>query len=207
MVPCHTARDGLNPARANNGVGSGSPGYTLSDTGTYLSYSGQGLIQSKIQIAGQQALLNVYSAIIDNPQNSSLSGTNFNASLLFVNWLVSPQGQQVIGSYGTSTYGQALFTPFVPLVSGTVSNATLLGWIQSYAYMNATPAISSSGTECPSQYRYNAGNLYSPTYDAVANMNPNSPVDYVNYTITDTQKPTIASPATGSQSVTRMVWE
>ncbi len=90
----HTTQQGmgLTLLAANNGVGSGGPGYTLSDTGTFLSYSDQNLIQLKIQIQAQQALLNVYSAIIDNPQNSSLSGTNFNASLLFVNWLVSTAG-------------------------------------------------------------------------------------------------------------------
>ncbi len=81
---------------ANNGVGSSPPGYTLSDTGTYLAYYDGGNIQLKIQIQSQQALLNVYSAIIDNPQNSALSGTNFNAAYTFVNWLVSAEGQAVI---------------------------------------------------------------------------------------------------------------
>ncbi len=61
-------------------------GYTISDTGTYLAYSNRGDIQLKIQIQGQQSLLNVYSAIIDNPQNAALTNTNFNASLLFVNY-------------------------------------------------------------------------------------------------------------------------
>jgi tungstate transport system substrate-binding protein len=205
----HTTQQGmgLTLLAANNGVGSSPSGYTLSDTGTYLSYYDQNLIQLKIQIQAQQALLNVYSAIIDNPQNSTLAGTNFNAALLFVNWLVSPQGQQVIGSYGISTYGQSLFTPFVPLVSGASSNTTLLGWIQSYAYMNANPAISASGTECPSQYRYNAGDLYSPSYDAVANMNANVPIDFVNYTVADSQKPIIALPAKSSPSTAKIIWE
>ena len=58
---------------ANNGVGGRASGYTLSDTGTYLAYYDAGNIQLKIIIQAQQALLNVYSAIIDNPQNSALS--------------------------------------------------------------------------------------------------------------------------------------
>ncbi len=64
-----------------------------------------------------------------------------------------------------STFGQSLFTPFVPLASGAVSNDTLLGWIKSYAYINSNNQISATGTECPAAFRYNAGNLYSATYD------------------------------------------
>ena len=100
-------------------------GYILSDTGTYLAYYNSNDIQLQIEIQAQQALLNVYSAIIDNPQNANLTATNFNASMLFVNWLVSNEGQQLIANYGVSTYGQQLFAPFVPLASGTTPNATL----------------------------------------------------------------------------------
>ena len=98
---------------ANNGIGGGSPAYILSDMGTYLSYSKEGNIpQLTIEIQNQQALLNVYSAIIDNPQNANLANINFNAALTFVNYLVSDEGQQLIANFGTSTYGQQLFTPF-----------------------------------------------------------------------------------------------
>jgi hypothetical protein len=153
----------------------------------------------KIQIQAQKALLNVYSAIIDNPQSAALTGINFNAAMTFVNFLVSDEGQQLIGNYGVTSYNQSLFTPFVPLASGTVSNDTLLGWIKSYAYMNSTPAISASGTECPSQYRYNAGDLYSPSYDALANMNLSASISLPNYYSTDSQQLTLAQPSTYSQ--------
>jgi len=185
---------------ANNGVGASPPGYTLSDTGTYLSYSLQGNIpQLTIIIQAQQSLLNVYSAIIDNPQNPTLASTNFAASMTFVNWLVSSAGQQVISNYGVASYNQVLFNPFVPLVSGAAPNATLLGWIQNYAYMSAssttTAVINASGTECPAQFRYNAGTLYSPTYDTVANFNQALSIAAPNYYSTDQQQITIASPA------------
>jgi len=165
-------------------------GYTISDTGTYLAYSTRGDIQLKVLVQGQQSLLNVYSAIIDDPRNANLTATNFNASLLFINYLASSEGQQLIGNYGLTVYNQSLFTPFVPLASGTVSNDTLLGWIKSYAYMtsDATPVIGAGGTECPSQYRYNAGNLYSPTYDMVANTNAQIATSYPNYYVADKQK-------------------
>jgi len=184
---------------ANNGIGGGAAGYILSDMGTYLAYYTPGNIQLKIQIQAQKALLNVYSAIIDNPQSAALTGINFNAAMTFVNFLVSDEGQQLIGNYGVTSYNQSLFTPFVPLASGTVSNDTLLGWIKSYAYMNSTPAISASGTECPSQYRYNAGDLYSPSYDALANMNLSASISLPNYYSTDSQQLTLAQPSTYSQ--------
>ena len=127
---------------ANNGIAGGSPTYILSDMGTYLAYSKDGNIpQLTIEIQNQQALLNVYSAIIDDPRNSNLTATHFDASLTFVNWLVSTEGQQLIANFGVSTYHQQLFSPFVPTVSGSTPNATLLGWIQSYAYIDSDNAI------------------------------------------------------------------
>ena len=194
---------GITLQEASNGIGGGPQGYCLSDTGTYLAYSSPTNIQPitlTIEIQAQQALLNVYSAIIDNPQNANLASTNFAASMLFVNWLVSNAGQQVIANYGISTYGQQLFAPFVPIVSGAAPNATLLSWIQSYAYMSYNPTtnaavINASGTECPAQYRYNAGTLYSPTYDTVANLNLNASISAPNYYSSDNQQLIIAQPA------------
>ena len=156
------------------------------------AYSTRGDIQLKVLIQGQQSLLNVYSAIIDDPRNAALTNTNFAASLLFVNYLASTEGQQLIGNYGITIYNQSLFTPFVPLASGAVSNDTVLGWIKSYAYMSndAVPVISAAGTECPTQYRYNADTLYSVTY--VANLNAQLSISLPNYTLTDSKKITLA---------------
>jgi len=194
---------GITLQEASNGIGGGAQGYCLSDTGTYLAYSSPSNVQPitlKIEIQAQQALLNVYSAIIDNPQNANLTSINFNAALTFVNYLVSDEGQQLIANYGVSTYGQQLFSSFVPLVSGTAPNATLLGWVQSYAYINSTNAINANGTECPAAYRYNAGNLYSPSYDALANMNLSASISLPNYYSTDSQQLTLAQPPTYSQT-------
>jgi tungstate transport system substrate-binding protein len=199
---------------ANNGVGGAAPAYIFADMGTYLAYYDQGNIQLKPQIQSQKALLNVYSAIIDDPRNSALTATHFDASLTFVNWLVSNEGQQLIAEYGLSTYHQQLFSPFVPLASGASPNATLLGWIQSYAYINSTNAINANGTECPTQYRYNAGNLYSASYDIVTTaataaptiqLTPNStPQITVNYpnALTQTLATTYAPHASTQRSTT-----
>ena len=102
-------------------------------------------------------------------------------------------------------YGQSLFTPTVPLMSGAISNDTLLGWIKSYAYMTSdTPPVIGSGTECPAQYRYNAGNLYSASYDTVvANLSPNISISTPNYYIAD--KPKIV-PATATNPFSTKIY-
>jgi tungstate transport system substrate-binding protein len=131
-------------------------GYTLSDTGSYLNNENAGNIDMRIVVYPCQDLLNVYSCIADNPLNANLTNTSFVASMLFIYWLCRGDGQNLLATYGTSTFGQPLFSPFLPLVS-TGSNATLLSWIQSYAYFN--------GTECPPAYRYDSTVLYANPWD------------------------------------------
>jgi tungstate transport system substrate-binding protein len=131
-------------------------GYTLSDTASYLTNMHNGNINMEIVVQAQKDLLNVYSCIADNPLNANLTQTNFVASMVFIYWLCRGDGQNLLATYGTSTFGEPLFTPFLPLVS-TGSNATLLSWIQNYAYF--------SGTECPPAYRYDSSTLYSNTWD------------------------------------------
>jgi tungstate transport system substrate-binding protein len=137
-------------------------GYTLSDTGTYLAYYDNGNIQLKILVQASKDLLNVYSVIADNPLNANLTNTHFDAEMLFIKFIVSDEGQQLIANYGVTTYGQSLFSPFVPVATGASPNATLLSWIQNYAYIPA------NATECPAAYRYNATDLYSASYDALS---------------------------------------
>jgi tungstate transport system substrate-binding protein len=141
-------------------------GYTLSDTGTYLSYYSQGNIQLDTIVDAQKDLLNVYSVIADNPLNENLTNTNFDASMLFIEFIVSDAGQEIIANYGVADYGKPLFNPFMPLVNGQAPNATLLGWIENYAY------IPPNVTECPAEYRYNATDLYSMPYDALPSPSP-----------------------------------
>jgi hypothetical protein len=104
--------------------------------------------------------------IVDNPLNPNLTSTHFDASMLFIQYMVSDEGQQLLANYGLSNFGQALFAPFVPLASNPASNATLLSWIKNYAYIPA------NATECPAAYRYNAGTLYSASYDTLSGTGP-----------------------------------
>jgi tungstate transport system substrate-binding protein len=140
-------------------------GYTLADLASYLTNTNSGNIHMKIVVEASKDLLNVYSVIADNPLNANLTNTHFDASMLFIEWLVSNESQQLLATYGTETYGQPLFSPYIPLVTSG-SNATLLGWIQNYAYIN--------GTECPPDYRYNSGNLYGSATPSVMSAANNS---------------------------------
>jgi tungstate transport system substrate-binding protein len=137
-------------------------GYTISDTASYLTNTNAKNINMTIVVQAQKDLLNVYSVIADNPQNANLTNTHFDASMLFIQFMVSDEGQTLLANYGNSTFGQPLFAPFVPLATNPSLNTTLLSWIQNYAYIPA------NATECPAAYRYNAGTLYSASYDTLS---------------------------------------
>jgi tungstate transport system substrate-binding protein len=77
--------------------------YTLTDIGTYLSYAGQLNLEP---VVGQGAiLLNVYSVIAVKSAKDPEMAQNM------VEFLTSPQIQQLIGDYGVEEYGRQLFTP------------------------------------------------------------------------------------------------
>jgi tungstate transport system substrate-binding protein len=77
--------------------------YTLSDRGTFLATKS---LDSKILVQGGQALQNPYHVIVVKH-----SGTNVGCAQAFSRWITSAPTQRVIGSFGKSQYGQALFHP------------------------------------------------------------------------------------------------
>ena len=128
--------------------------YTLSDMGTYLQNFNNHNIDLVQIIGASKSLLNVYSAIADNPNNANMTKTNYAGAMKLIRYLVSDEGQQLFSTYGVSNYGQALFQPYIPLVTSQ-NNQTLLGWIKAYAFFQ--------GSECPPQFRYQADDLYAAT--------------------------------------------
>jgi tungstate transport system substrate-binding protein len=135
--------------------------YTLSDTGTYLQNFNSHNIDLVQIIEASKSLLNVYSAIADNPNNPNMTKTNFVGAMELIRYLVSDEGQQLFATYGVSNYGRPLFQPYIPLVK-TQSNQTLLGWIKAYAFFQ--------GSECPPQFRYQADDLYPSSQAAAAQL-------------------------------------
>ena len=81
--------------------------YTLSDSGTYLAYEGK--INLVPLVTQGKDLLNIYSMIPVNPQK--FSNVNNEAAMNWVDFVLSPEGQTIIGEYGKDKYGQPLFYP------------------------------------------------------------------------------------------------
>ncbi|MBS7620178.1 substrate-binding domain-containing protein [Candidatus Bathyarchaeota archaeon] len=124
--------------------------YTLSDIGIFLKNSKKGNIQLKSFVEGGKEILNVYSAIVVNPQK--VPQARFDKAMLFLKFLVSDEGQELFRTFGALELGQSIFKPWIP-VSKTKSDPALIKWVEEYAFFN--------GAECPVQYRYNAGDLFS----------------------------------------------
>jgi tungstate transport system substrate-binding protein len=130
--------------------------YTLSDIGTYLKFYKDGIISLPALITEEKALLNVYSVMAVKPTvpaNQTIhEQINYNDAMDFIQYLVSPETQQLITNYGKDTYGQSLFCGAVqPLKDNTPQ--PIVSWIQDYAFFD--------GSECPPQYRGNYADLYS----------------------------------------------
>jgi tungstate transport system substrate-binding protein len=129
-------------------LASESSAYTFTDMGTYLRHSAADLITLKVFISQEKELLNVYSVIAVNPTRHP--HTNFNGTINFIKFLVSDEGQQLIGDYGKEEYGQPLFYPAVKILQE--GNDPLADSIMEYAFFN--------GTECPVEYRCGYSELY-----------------------------------------------
>jgi tungstate transport system substrate-binding protein len=88
----------LNTASAMNA-------YTLSDRGTWLSFQNKGDLEIISQ--GDKRLFNPYGVILVNPQK--FPHVKAEDGQTFIDWLVSPEGQQAIADYKID--GQQLFFP------------------------------------------------------------------------------------------------
>ena len=82
-------------------------GYTLTDIGTFLSFKGQ--VQLVPIVNNGNILLNVYSAIASNTKKTPK--VKYEMADNMVNFLISPDIQELIGKYGAGEYSMQLFTP------------------------------------------------------------------------------------------------
>lgn len=82
-------------------------GYTLTDRATYLA------LRPRLSLVplfeGDARLLNVYHAYVVNPEKHRR--VNAEEAERFVEYLVSPEVQRVIGEFGRARFGQSLFVP------------------------------------------------------------------------------------------------
>jgi len=82
-------------------------GYTITDRATYLARKAN--LDLNVLAEGYPTFLNVYHVMVVNPEKGSQ--INVQGARDFANWIVSPEIQALIGSYGVDKYGQQLFFP------------------------------------------------------------------------------------------------
>ena len=80
--------------------------FTLADRATWLSQRG---MQIAIVCEKDPALLNYYGVIAVNPAKSNM--INAAGAQDFVNWMLLPATQTLIGTFGVAEFGESLFTP------------------------------------------------------------------------------------------------
>jgi len=88
-------------------VASEKAGYVLTDRATYLSLSKT--LALDILVQGDKTLLNIYHVMQVNP--AKFPRVNAKGAKAFVDFMVSPDTQKVIGEFGKDKYGQSLFFP------------------------------------------------------------------------------------------------
>lgn len=116
--------------------------YTLTDLGTYMKYKRDKLIELEVLLGEGKELLNVYSIMAVNPKIDER--VNFNGALDLIRFLISDEGQEIIGRFGIENFGEPLFYPAVQLLK-TNSDVEIAAWIRELAFFD--------NSECPPQFR------------------------------------------------------
>jgi tungstate transport system substrate-binding protein len=88
-------------------IASEKNGYTLTDRATYLAQKQN--LSLEIMVEGDTPLLNIYHVAQVSP--ATFSKVNGPAGEAFVKYMLRPDTQKLIGSFGVDKYGQPLFFP------------------------------------------------------------------------------------------------
>jgi tungstate transport system substrate-binding protein len=92
---------------ATLGIADDRKAYTLSDRGTVLAFAKR--IALKVMVEGDRPLLNLYSVMEVNPANGPR--VNAQGGKTFSDFMLAPETQAVIKTFGVEKYGQPLFVP------------------------------------------------------------------------------------------------
>jgi tungstate transport system substrate-binding protein len=82
--------------------------YVLCDGSTFTSYKGKLALVSLVEKPAA-SMLNVYNAYAVS--TAKIKTANIKVANTFINWLISPDIQKVIGEYGVKEFGGRLFFP------------------------------------------------------------------------------------------------
>jgi len=88
-------------------IASEKGGYTLTDRATFLA--NKDALQLEILVEGNKTLLNVYHVITVNVDK--WPKVNYDGAQAFLNFMIDPATQEIIGQFGADTFGQPLFFP------------------------------------------------------------------------------------------------
>lgn len=80
--------------------------YTLTDRGTWLATKDK--LEMAVVLEGDPMLFNQYGVMAVNPEKHKQ--VKFKEAMTFINWLISPEGQEAIGNF-TDKNGNKLFIP------------------------------------------------------------------------------------------------
>jgi len=89
------------------GIANDRRAYTLTDRGTYLAF--QKRVDLPILVEKDRPLLNIYSVMEVNPANGPR--VNVAGGKAFAEFILAPETQDVIRTFGVDKYGQPLFVP------------------------------------------------------------------------------------------------
>jgi tungstate transport system substrate-binding protein len=92
---------------ATLGIANDRSAYTISDRATYLAFRKR--VTLAVLLEGDKPLLNIYSVMEVNPANGPRVNTV--GGKAFADFMVAPETQAVIKSFGLEKFGQPLFIP------------------------------------------------------------------------------------------------
>lgn len=81
--------------------------YVQADISTFLAYNLKAGLNIEPIVDEDPIFLNVYAAIAINPE--AYPKTKIDIANEFINWLISDEVQEIIGTYGVAEYGRSLF--------------------------------------------------------------------------------------------------
>jgi tungstate transport system substrate-binding protein len=82
--------------------------YTLTDRGTWLATKDKDKLEMVVVLEGDPVLFNQYGVMAVNPEKHKQA--KYKEAMTFIDWLISPEGQKVIGDFKDKN-GNQLFTP------------------------------------------------------------------------------------------------
>jgi len=92
---------------ATLGIAADRQAYTITDRATLLAFAKR--VGLKVMVEGDRPLLNIYSVMEVNPANGPK--VNAAAGKAFADFMLLPETQAVIKTFGVDKYGQPLFVP------------------------------------------------------------------------------------------------